>query len=69
MIPLFDMTRQYENLREEILKAIDDVLLSGKVILGPAVSEFESEFARYLNVKHAIGVANGSDALVIALHS
>ena len=69
MIPLFDMTRQYENLREEILKAIDDVLSSGKVILGPAVSEFESEFARYLNVKHAIGVANGSDALVIALQS
>lgn len=56
-------------LKDEILKAIDDVLSEGKVILGPAVEKFEREFAHYLGVKHAIGVANGSDALVIALNA
>lgn len=69
MIPLFDLTRQYDMLKEEILRTIDSVLSEGKVILGPAVEKFEREFAHYLGVKHAVGVANGSDALVIALHS
>ena len=69
MIPLFDLTRQYSMLKDEVLKAIDEVLSEGKVILGPAVEKFEREFAHYLGVKHAIGVANGSDALVIALNA
>ncbi|MEJ5258408.1 MAG: DegT/DnrJ/EryC1/StrS family aminotransferase [Fervidobacterium sp.] len=69
MIPLFDLTRQYNKLREEVLRTVDSVLSDGRVILGPAVENFEKELAEYLDVKHAIGVANGSDALVIALHA
>lgn len=69
MIPLFDMTRQYKTLRDEIMKIVDDVFSEGKVVLGPAVEKFEREFAEYLGVKHVVGVANGSDALVIALQS
>ncbi|WP_372590177.1 DegT/DnrJ/EryC1/StrS family aminotransferase [Fervidobacterium pennivorans subsp. carthaginiensis] len=69
MIPLFDLTRQYEKIRSEVLEAIDRVISDGRVILGPSVEKFEKELAEYLDVKHAIGVANGSDALVISLHA
>lgn len=68
-IPLFDLTRQYIQLRDEVLKVVDEVLNDGRVILGPWVEKFESELANYLGVKHVVGVANGSDALVIALQS
>ncbi len=68
-IPLFDLTRQYIQLRDEVLKVVDEVLSDGRVILGPWVEKFESELANYLGVKHVVGVANGSDALVIALQS
>ena len=69
MVPLFDLTRQYQKIRKEVLEAIDQVILDGRVILGPSVEKFEKELAEYLAVKHAIGVANGSDALVISLHA
>jgi len=66
-IPLFDLTRQYSDLREEILGKIDEALLGGRVILGEAVKELERSIADLVGVKHAIGVANGSDALLIAV--
>ncbi len=66
-IPLFDLTRQYSDLREEILGKIDEALLGGRVILGEAVKELEQSVADLIGVKHAIGVANGSDALLIAV--
>ncbi|WP_241498817.1 DegT/DnrJ/EryC1/StrS family aminotransferase [Fervidobacterium thailandense] len=68
-IPLFDLTRQYAQLRNEVLEVVDEVLSDGRVILGPWVERFERELASYLGVKHVVGVANGSDALVIALQS
>jgi dTDP-4-amino-4,6-dideoxygalactose transaminase len=68
-IPVFTPLRQYFNLKEEIDRAIQKVLNSGKFILGDEVAEFESSVARYLGVKHAIGVASGTDALQIALMS
>jgi len=66
-VPLFDMTRQYEHLKQEILQTVDQVLQSGRLIMGPNVEAFEREVASYLGVKHAIAVANGSDALYIAV--
>jgi len=66
-IPLFDLTRQYNELREEVLQEIDEALLGGRVILGEAVRELEQGVADLIGVKHAIGVANGSDALLIAV--
>ncbi|HBT40012.1 MAG: DegT/DnrJ/EryC1/StrS family aminotransferase [Pseudothermotoga sp.] len=68
-VPLFDMTRQYESLREEILSAVDSVFKSGRLIMGENVKRFEEEMQNYLGVKHAIGVGNGSDALYIATRS
>ncbi|KLO23101.1 Pleiotropic regulatory protein [Marinitoga sp. 1197] len=66
-VPLFDMTRQYETMREEILNTLDSIFRSGKVILGPNVKSLEEELAEYTNTKYAIGVANGSDALFLAV--
>ncbi len=68
-VPLFDMTRQYELLRDEMLNAVDSVFKSGRLIMGENVKKFEEEIASYIGVKHAIGVANGSDALYIAVKS
>jgi len=61
------MTSQYESFKQEMLQAIDRVISSGRVILGPEVSEFEKNIADCIGAKHGIGVANGSDALFIAL--
>jgi len=66
-IPLVDVKAQYAPLLEELKERIADVLDSGRFILGPNVQAFEEEAAAYLGVENAIGVANGTDALVIAL--
>ena len=67
MIPLLDLTRQYHSLKPELEKAALELLESCHYILGPAVAEFEANAAQALQVRHAIGVANGTDALQIAL--
>jgi len=55
------------SIKDEIDKAIKEVLNSGFFILGKNVEKFENEFSKYCNVKHGIGVASGTDALKIAL--
>lgn len=69
MIPLMNVQRQYETIKDELNEAVLKVLSSGNYILGDAVEKFEKEFADYCGVKYAIGVGNGTDALVIALKS
>lgn len=69
MIPLVDLTAQYHSIKEEIDAAINATLESGRFILGPAVSTFEADIASYLEVEHAIGLASGTDALVLALRA
>ena len=66
-IPILDLTRQYHAIQKEIDAAIRRVLESGRFILGPEVEAFEAEVAQYLGVKHAIGVASGTDALLLSL--
>ncbi len=66
-IPIVDLRAQYANLREEIGRAIDAVADSQQFILGPAVCQFETEMAGFLGANHAVGVASGSDALLLAL--
>ncbi len=65
--PLIDVKAQYERLIPQIQERIADVLESGVFILGPNVKAFEREAAAYLGVPRTIGVANGTDALVLAL--
>lgn len=66
-IPAFSLTEQFEEIGPEIMAAVEKVLRSGHYILGPEVEAFEHEMAEYIGVKHAIGVANGSDALNISI--
>lgn len=65
-VPLFDTARPLDGLRETILARITEVVRRGQFVLGPEVRAFESELADYLGVPHAVGVANGTDALTIA---
>ncbi len=66
-IPILDLKRQYHSIKSEIDRAIARVVESGQFILGPEVEAFEREVAQYVGVKHAIGVASGTDALWLAL--
>ncbi len=68
-VPLVDLKRQYQSIKEEIDSAIQDVLENQAFILGPQVEEFEGLFASYCNTQHAIGVSSGTDALFLALKS
>jgi dTDP-4-amino-4,6-dideoxygalactose transaminase len=67
MIPLIDVKAQYAPLIPALKERIADVLESGQFILGPNVKAFEEEAAAYLGVPATIGVANGTDALVLVL--
>jgi dTDP-4-amino-4,6-dideoxygalactose transaminase len=69
MIPMVDLRRQYEGMKGEIDAAIRGVLEKTQFILGPNVAELECEIAGYHGIPHAIGVANGTDALLLALRA
>jgi dTDP-4-amino-4,6-dideoxygalactose transaminase len=66
-IPLVDVKAQYAPLIPELEERFSAVLESGRFIFGPEVEAFEREAAAFLDVPHAIGVANGTDALILAL--
>ena len=66
-IPLVDLKAQYHSLKKEIQAAINNVLETSQFILGKEVDAFEEAFARYINVRHAIGVNSGTSALHLAL--
>ena len=66
-IPLLDLRAQYATIKDEIKEAIDEVLESQHFILGPKVEQLENEIARYCNTKYAVGVASGTDALLLSL--
>ena len=68
-VPLFDTATPLEPLRERLRERAAAVLDSGHFILGPEVEAFEAELADYLGVGHVVGVANGTDALTIALRA
>jgi dTDP-4-amino-4,6-dideoxygalactose transaminase len=66
-VPLFDTSTPLAPLHGRLREKVAEVLDGGKYILGPEVTAFEEEFASYLGARHAIGVANGTDALTLAL--
>lgn len=66
-VPFLDFSNSYKELKTEIDLAISRVLESGYYIGGPEVESFESEYANYCGTKYCVGVANGLDALILAL--
>src|SRR3954462_11274842 len=66
-IPLLDLTRQSQPLREGIQAALSRVVESQRFILGTEVERFEQRFAQYCGARYAIGCASGTDALELAL--
>jgi dTDP-4-amino-4,6-dideoxygalactose transaminase len=69
MIQLANPAREHEALREAIESTVVRALRSGQYILGPEVEAFEREFAAYCGAAAAVGVSNGSDAIVVALQA
>src|SRR5215469_15186556 len=66
-VPMFDLGRQYAELRAEILAAIERVCASQHFILGPEVEALEREVAAFAGTAEAVGCASGTDALWLAL--
>ncbi|GKV57398.1 glutamine--scyllo-inositol aminotransferase [Sporosarcina sp. NCCP-2222] len=69
IIPMLDLSEQYETIKEEILSKLDQVMSSSQFILGSHVKQVENDIAEMSKTKHGIGVANGSDAIHIALQA
>ncbi|MEJ2007072.1 MAG: DegT/DnrJ/EryC1/StrS family aminotransferase [Acidobacteriota bacterium] len=68
-VDFYGHVRQYHNLKSEIDAAIHEVLESGSYVQGPKLKQFEGELARYCNLKEAVGLNSGTDALVLALRA
>ena len=68
-VPLFDTSSPLRPLRKQLREAIERVLDSERYILGPEVGAFERDFASYCGTEQAVGVANGTDAITIALRA
>jgi dTDP-4-amino-4,6-dideoxygalactose transaminase len=68
-VPVNSLLRHIEPLREQLSKAATDVIASGHFVLGAEVRSFEQAFAQYCGVAHCIGMANGTDALELALRA
>lgn len=66
-IQMVDLKGQYQKIKTEVDAAMNQVISSTSFINGPAVKEFQSDFETYLNIKHVIPCANGTDALQIAM--
>jgi len=69
IVPFFDLKRQYKTIKEEIKDSMDIVMESQQFIMGETVEEFEDNITKYCNCKHAIGVASGTDALLLAIRA
>ncbi|MFC2150221.1 DegT/DnrJ/EryC1/StrS family aminotransferase [Calditrichota bacterium] len=69
MIPFVDLKAQYQQIKDEVHLALDQVMENTAFILGPSVQQFEESFAKYATVKHAVGANSGTSALHLALHA
>ena len=66
-VPYVDFQGQFANHKSQILELLQHTLESGKYILSDELENFERNFAKFCNVKHCIGVADGTDALILAM--
>jgi dTDP-4-amino-4,6-dideoxygalactose transaminase len=66
-VPMLDLSEQYQTLKNEILKAMEEIMASSRFIMGDNVKKLERNIAQYSNVGYGVGVASGSDALHLSL--
>lgn len=66
-VPLLDLTAQYEQIRSEVEPVVLELMASQQFVLGPAVTGFEQDIAKYSQCPHAVGVSSGTDALLCSL--
>src|SRR5258708_3045210 len=69
IVPLFNLRLQYAPLKQEINEIFDSFCKSASFVKGPMLEAFEKDFAKYVGTKYCIGVASGTDALYLSLHS
>ncbi len=68
-VPFVDLVTQYQNIRDEIIPALENVISKAQFILGEDIDLFEKEFARYCGAKHCVGVSSGTEALFLSLRA
>jgi len=68
-VPFLDLRTQFQSIKDELLPELEAIMSQAAFIGGPALREFEEEFARYCGAAHAVGVGNGTDALQLALRA
>ncbi len=68
-VPLLDLKAQHKTIREEVVSSLMKIVDDQTFILGDSVKEFEVDVAKYCNTRHAIGCANGTDAILLALRA
>jgi UDP-N-acetyl-3-dehydro-alpha-D-glucosamine 3-aminotranferase len=69
IVPLLDLTRKYRSIEAELRRCWNDTFESMRLLNGKNLASFENEFARYCDVRHAIGVASGTDAIFLSLRA
>lgn len=69
IVPMVDLKRQFQGIKEEIFQVVTEIFGSGQYILGPRVSEFEKKIADYHGVSEAVGVASGTDAIHLSINA
>ena len=69
VVPLLDLQAEYAPLRQRILHAVDEVLSSGQLYLGPQTRALEAEFAQYCGAAHGVACSSGTDALILGLQA
>ncbi|MFK8028273.1 MAG: DegT/DnrJ/EryC1/StrS family aminotransferase [Gammaproteobacteria bacterium] len=68
-IPMVDLRQQYQSIKDEVQSALNNTLDNTAFIMGPNVHALEEEVSQYLNIKHSVGCASGTDALHLALRA
>src|SRR5437764_5017421 len=68
-VPLLDLKAQHKTIRDEVVSSLMKIVDDQNFILGDAVKAFEADVAKYCNTRHAIGCANGTDAILLSLRA
>ena len=66
-VPFMDLKSEHQSLRKDLLRMWTEILDTAAFVGGAAVERFERNFANFCEVRHAVGVGNGTDALILAL--